>query len=135
MCGIAGIVNVDPNGHVEERRLTRMRDVMRHRGPDAEGLFIDGPVGLAHRRLSIVDVAAGRQPMSNEDGSIWIVFNGEIYNHAELRPRLERRGRRRTGSRRDATGRCRKWPNRSRPMRGRARTTCAPGSKPQSGVI
>jgi asparagine synthase (glutamine-hydrolysing) len=92
MCGIAGIVTFDPQGRVDERRLTTMRDVMRHRGPDGEGLLIDGPVGLAHRRLSIVDVAAGHQPMSNEDGSIWVVFNGEIYNHAELRPRLERRG-------------------------------------------
>jgi len=92
MCGIAGIVTFDPQGRVDERRLTTMRDVMRHRGPDGEGLLIDGPVGLAHRRLSIVDVAAGHQPMSNEDGSIWVVFNGEIYNHAELRPRLEQRG-------------------------------------------
>src|SRR6476659_7904204 len=92
MCGIAGIVTFDPQGRVDERRLTTMRDVMRHRGPDGEGLLIDGPVGLAHRRLSIVDVAAGHQPMSNEDGTIWVVFNGEIYNHAELRPRLEQRG-------------------------------------------
>jgi asparagine synthase (glutamine-hydrolysing) len=94
MCGIAGIVTFDPQGRVDERRLTAMRDVMRHRGPDGEGLLLDGPVGLAHRRLSIVDVAAGHQPMSNEDGSIWVVFNGEIYNHAELRPRLEQRGHR-----------------------------------------
>src|SRR5438046_10622124 len=94
MCGIAGIVNVDARDHVEERRLIRMRDVMRHRGPDAEGLFMNGPVGLAHRRLAIVDVAAGQQPMSNEDGTVWIVFNGEIYNHAELRPGLEQRGHR-----------------------------------------
>ena len=90
MCGIAGIVTFDPRDRVDERRLTPMRDVMRHRGPDGEGLLIDGPVGLAHRRLAIVDVSAGHQPMSNEDGSVWIVFNGEIYNHAELRPGLER---------------------------------------------
>src|SRR5262245_25941018 len=92
MCGIAGIVTFDPHARVDERRLTTMRDVMRHRGPDGEGLPLDGPIGLAHRRLAIVDVAAGRQPMSNEDGSIWVVFNGEIYNHVELRPWLERRG-------------------------------------------
>jgi asparagine synthase (glutamine-hydrolysing) len=92
MCGIAGIIKFDPRDRVDERRLTAMRDVMRHRGPDGEGLFLDGPAGLAHRRLSIVDVSAGQQPMSNEDGSVWVTFNGEIYNHAELRPGLEQRG-------------------------------------------
>src|SRR2546426_5724576 len=92
MCGIAGIVKREPCEPVEEARLKRMRDVLRHRGPDGEGLFLDGPVGLAHRRLAIVDVAGGHQPMGNEDGSIWIVFNGEIYNHAALRPELENRG-------------------------------------------
>jgi asparagine synthase (glutamine-hydrolysing) len=94
MCGIAGIVAFDPRSRVDERRLTSMRDVMKHRGPDGEGLLFDGPVGLAHRRLSIVDVSAGHQPMSNEDASIWVVFNGEIYNHADLRPGLEQRGHR-----------------------------------------
>lgn len=69
-----------------------MRDVLRHRGPDDAGLFIEGPVGLAHRRLSIVDVALGHQPMSNEDASLKIVFNGEIYNHADYRGELEARG-------------------------------------------
>src|SRR2546422_10039109 len=92
MCGIAGIVKREPCEPVEEARLKRMGDVLRHRGPDGEGLFLDGPVGLAHRRLAIVDVAGGHQPMANEDGSIWIVFNGEIYNHAALRPGLETRG-------------------------------------------
>jgi asparagine synthase (glutamine-hydrolysing) len=94
MCGIAGIVRLDGTIGVDETRLKRMRDVIRHRGPDGEGLWIDGPVGLAHRRLSIVDVAAGQQPMSNEDDSAWIVYNGEVYNHAELRPGLEARGHR-----------------------------------------
>jgi len=94
MCGIAGIVSFDPRDRVDAVRLTAMRDVMRHRGPDGEGVFFDGPVGLAHRRLSIVDVAAGHQPMANEDSSVWVVFNGEIYNHADLRPDLERRGHR-----------------------------------------
>lgn len=94
MCGIVGIVNLDPREVVNETRLKRMRDVLRHRGPDGEGLFLQGPVGLGHRRLSIVDVIGGHQPMTNEDGSVWIVFNGEIYNHAALRPELEARGHR-----------------------------------------
>ena len=82
MCGIAGIVNFDPRARVDEGRLKRMRDILTHRGPDGQGLIVDGPVGLAHRRLAIIDVHAGEQPMTNEDGSVWIVFNGEIYNHA-----------------------------------------------------
>jgi len=69
-----------------------MCDVISHRGPDDEGLFIDGSVGLGHRRLSIVDVAAGHQPMTNEDGSLRITYNGEIYNHADFRAELEARG-------------------------------------------
>jgi asparagine synthase (glutamine-hydrolysing) len=94
MCGIAGIVHFDPHATVDESRLRRMRDVLAHRGPDGAGLLIDGPVGLAHRRLAIIDVAAGHQPMSNEDGSVSLVFNGEIYNHMALRPGLEARGHR-----------------------------------------
>jgi asparagine synthase (glutamine-hydrolysing) len=77
---------------VERRVLERMRDVIAHRGPDDYGLFIDGAVGLGHRRLSIVDVGGGHQPMTNEDGSLHVVYNGEIYNHAEFRPQLEARG-------------------------------------------
>jgi len=73
-------------------RLLLMRDVITHRGPDDAGIFIDDHAGLAHRRLSIVDLAAGHQPLGNEDGSIQVVFNGEIYNHAELRPALEAHG-------------------------------------------
>jgi asparagine synthase (glutamine-hydrolysing) len=95
MCGFAGIVHFDPRQPVEVDRLTRMRDVLSHRGPDGAGLYIDGPVGLSHRRLAIVDVSsAGEQPMTNEDGSVWIAFNGEIYNHASLRPGLESKGHR-----------------------------------------
>jgi asparagine synthase (glutamine-hydrolysing) len=94
VCGIAGILKLDPRETVEEARLKRMRDVLRHRGPDGEGLWIDGPIGLGHRRLAIVDVTGGQQPMTNEDGSIWITYNGEIYNHAALRPGLEARGHR-----------------------------------------
>jgi len=89
MCGIAGIVKFSMNNRIEKKRLIRMRDVQRHRGPDGEGLWAEGPVGLAHRRLAIVDVGGGQQPMANEDESIWVVFNGEIYNHPQLRPELE----------------------------------------------
>src|SRR6266403_1087759 len=92
MCGIVGIVNLDPRETVDEALLKRMRDVLRHRGPDGEGLWAEGPVGFGHRRLAIVDVAGGQQPMANEDESCWIVYNGEIYNHAALRPGLEARG-------------------------------------------
>jgi len=92
MCGIVGIVNFDPREPVDEARLKRMRDILRHRGPDGEGLWIEGPVGLGHRRLAIVDVASGHQPMTNEDESSWIVYNGETYNHVELRSGLEARG-------------------------------------------
>jgi asparagine synthase (glutamine-hydrolysing) len=94
MCGIAGIVGFDPRARVDGERLARMRDTLVHRGPDGEGTFTEGPVGLAHRRLAIVDVAGGAQPMSNEDGTVWVVCNGEIYNHADLRRRLEARGHR-----------------------------------------
>jgi asparagine synthase (glutamine-hydrolysing) len=94
MCGIAGIVRFNPREVVEEARLKRMRDVLRHRGPDGEGLWIEGPVGLAHRRLAIVDVAGGQQPMSSENDRVWITYNGEIYNHAALRPGLEAKGHR-----------------------------------------
>jgi asparagine synthase (glutamine-hydrolysing) len=72
--------------------LKRMRDVITHRGPDDEGIFIDGAVGLGHRRLSIVDVAAGHQPMANEDETLHITYNGEIYNHADFRAELEAKG-------------------------------------------
>src|SRR6185436_15882627 len=92
MCGIAGIVASD-RLHADERvRLMLMRDVLTHRGPDDAGTYCDERAGLAHRRLSIVDLAAGHQPLSNEDGSVWVVFNGEIYNHADIRPQLEALG-------------------------------------------
>jgi asparagine synthase (glutamine-hydrolysing) len=96
MCGINGIAysRRAREGRVETADLVRMRDVLTHRGPDDSGLFVDGAVGLGHRRLSIVDVSAGHQPMTNEDDTLHIVFNGEIYNHAEYRPSLEARGHR-----------------------------------------
>jgi asparagine synthase (glutamine-hydrolysing) len=94
MCGIAGIVSAGCLTADERAALPRMRDVIAHRGPDDAGLRTDSCAGLAHRRLSIVDLAAGHQPLANEDESVWIVFNGEIDNHAELRPQLERLGHR-----------------------------------------
>ena len=95
MCGICGALAFSDSFDVSERTVTRMRDVLTHRGPDDAGLLSrpsDG-VTLGHRRLSIVDLSpAGRQPMSNEDGTVWVTFNGEIYNHEELRKELERAG-------------------------------------------
>ena len=92
MCGICGIFYEDRAAVVDRDRLVAMRDRMAHRGPDGEGLFVEGGLGLGHRRLSIIDVACGQQPMSNEDGSLWIVFNGEIYNYEPLRRDLLGRG-------------------------------------------
>ncbi len=94
MCGIAGIVASDALHADERARTVMMRDVIAHRGPDDAGVFVDGQAALGHRRLSIVDLAAGHQPLANEDESVWIVFNGEIYNHASIRPELESAGHR-----------------------------------------
>ncbi len=94
MCGIAGIVNWIGDA-VEASHLHRMLDVMSYRGPDDSGVYLDKNVGLGHRRLSIIDLTpAGHQPMSNEDGTLWLVFNGEIYNYLELMPVLQKRGHR-----------------------------------------
>ena len=94
MCGIVGIVKLDPQASVDKARIVRMRDVLRHRGPDGEGVWVQGHVGFGHRRLAIVDLAGGHQPMANTDQSCWIVYNGEIYNHAVLRRELEAKGHR-----------------------------------------
>jgi len=94
MCGIAGILEFGAEAHVNSEVLRRMCDVIAHRGPDDDGFFIQGAIGLGMRRLSIVDLATGHQPICNEDGSIWIVFNGEIYNHKLLRERLVSSGHR-----------------------------------------
>jgi len=94
MCGIAGIWNFKSQRPVEQSRLRHINDGIAHRGPDGEGYHLEGPLGLAHRRLSIIDLEGGRQPMCNEDGSIWIVFNGEIYNYPELRENLLQKGHR-----------------------------------------
>src|SRR5712671_5366410 len=94
MCGIAGIVAVDELDQDAPSRATRMRDVITHRGPDEAGLQCDEHAALAHRRLSIVDLSTGQQPLSNENGDVWIAFNGEIYNHADIRSKLEAHGHR-----------------------------------------
>ncbi|HJR58581.1 MAG TPA: asparagine synthase (glutamine-hydrolyzing) [Vicinamibacterales bacterium] len=94
MCGIAGIVADDRLEPEDRARALRMADVIAHRGPDDAGLFVDQRAALAHRRLSIVDVAGGHQPLANETGQVWIAFNGEIYNHASIRPELEAAGHR-----------------------------------------
>src|SRR5258705_7956493 len=92
MCGIAGIVAVDRLDEHAPARAMRMRAIITHRGPDEAGLYYDAKAALAHRRLSIVDLSTGQQPLSNEDGTVWVVFNGEIYNHAEVRKELEAHG-------------------------------------------
>src|SRR5262245_58625220 len=93
MCGICGIAIPETlNRQVGEATLIRMRDSLTHRGPDDAGLLIDRNVGLGHRRLSIVDLAGGHQPMPNEDGTVWLTYNGEVYNHRDLRPSLEAQG-------------------------------------------
>ena len=95
MCGIVGVFRIEAGPPLEEDTLVRMRETMRHRGPDDAGVYLspDGILGLGHRRLSIIDLSpAGRQPMCNEDGTVWLTFNGEIYNHRDLRKELEARG-------------------------------------------
>ena len=94
MCGIAGFVSCAQLGPDARERALKMRDIITHRGPDEAGLRIDACAALAHRRLSIVDLRTGQQPLSNENGSIWVTFNGEIYNHADIRAELESRGHR-----------------------------------------
>src|SRR5689334_21124359 len=91
MCGIAGIVRNDGKP-VDEQLLARMNDAIRHRGPDEDGFYLNGSVGLAMRRLAIIDLKCGQQPIHNEDRTSWIVFNGEIYNYLELREKLEKLG-------------------------------------------
>jgi asparagine synthase (glutamine-hydrolysing) len=96
MCGIAGILAFEnSNYRVKPELITSMRDTMIHRGPDGAGIWVaeDGKIGLGHRRLSIIDLSdAAQQPMCNEDGTLWISFNGEIYNHSEIRTELEQLG-------------------------------------------
>ena len=93
MCGIAGYFGRRDGSQTGAAVLERMVGALRHRGPDGEGVWCDGVAGLGHTRLSIIDLAAGAQPMSNDDGSVWISFNGEIFNYVELRAELIARGR------------------------------------------
>ena len=90
MCGICGIAS--GRGAVDRERLGRMAATLVHRGPDSEGMHLDGPVGIAARRLAIIDLTGGDQPIANEDGSVVVVQNGEIYNYRELEHTLERAG-------------------------------------------
>ena len=93
MCGINGIAYKHHSGStVDPEVLMRMRDVLRHRGPDEAGIFVDGNIGLGHRRLSIVDLKSGQQPMESADGSCVIIYNGEVYNHADHRQELAEKG-------------------------------------------
>jgi asparagine synthase (glutamine-hydrolysing) len=92
MCGICGIFLLESGADADRELLQRMNRTMVHRGPDDEGYYVTGPVGLAMRRLSIIDLTTGKQPICNEDESLWIVFNGEIYNYPELRDDLIARG-------------------------------------------
>ena len=92
MCGICGIVSA--SGPADPDRLARMSSKLVHRGPDSDGTFVDGQVGLAARRLAIIDLATGDQPIANEDGTVHVVQNGELYNYRELRSELERAGHR-----------------------------------------
>src|SRR5215831_4489135 len=92
MCGICGIVSA--SGPADAERLARMSAKLVHRGPDSDGTFLDGPVGLAARRLAIIDLVGGDQPIANEDGTVTVVQNGELYNYPELRVELERAGHR-----------------------------------------
>jgi asparagine synthase (glutamine-hydrolysing) len=94
MCGIAGIVHRDPSQAVNEELLHRMCLSLRHRGPDDQGIFLQGPVGLGVRRLSVIDLHTGHQPIPNETGTMAVVLNGEIYNFRDLRRRLEVQGHR-----------------------------------------
>ena len=94
MCGICGVFEYASSMRVDRDRLGRMNATIRHRGPDEDGFLVRDRVGLAMRRLRIIDLAGGRQPIANEEETVWIVFNGEIYNYRELRQDLIRRGHR-----------------------------------------
>ena len=94
MCGICGRINFESAKSIDEALLKSMMSSMHHRGPDDEGIYLAGNVGLGHRRLSIIDLNRGKQPISNEDDTVWIVFNGEIYNYLELRKELLGKGHR-----------------------------------------
>ena len=90
MCGITGVLGLTGNIDLQESTLRQMLGMVRHRGPDQFGIYLDERVGMGSARLSIIDLSSGQQPIANEDESMWIVFNGEIFNYIELRPELEK---------------------------------------------
>jgi asparagine synthase (glutamine-hydrolysing) len=92
MCGISGIFEFERHDPISPELVRRMTDTIIHRGPDDDGVYVGPGIGLGFRRLSIIDVAGGHQPISNEDGRIWVMLNGEIYNYPELRKELLDRG-------------------------------------------
>ena len=92
MCGIVGFTAPGQDPAAAKQIVRGMADLIRHRGPDGEGCYADGTAALGHRRLSVIDLAGGGQPMLNEDGTLVVVFNGEIYNYKTLRARLQQRG-------------------------------------------
>ena len=94
MCGISGILNLKNPAPIDTNNLRRMTYALRHRGPDETGAYVDDWIGLAQSRLSIIDLSSGSQPIHNEDKSIWIVFNGEIFNYPEIRESLMKLGHR-----------------------------------------
>ena len=85
MCGICGALLLKPGVSIHRELLQKMADTLRHRGPDDEGYFLDEGLGFGHRRLSIIDVEGGKQPLSNEDGTVWITYNGEVYNFKSIK--------------------------------------------------
>ncbi|MCW5209806.1 hypothetical protein VU10_06465, partial [Desulfobulbus sp. US1] len=92
MCGIAGYFQINNRQQNDRQTLKRMIFPVRHRGPDDFGFFVGKTAGLAHARLSIIDLEGGRQPIANEDRTLWIIFNGEIFNYPELRAELLKKG-------------------------------------------
>ena len=96
MCGITGIVNLERPEPIGEETLRGMLGMLRHRGPDEFGIYASPWAGLGSARLSILDLSGGQQPISNEDQSLWIVYNGEVFNYVELRPQVEALGHRLT---------------------------------------
>ena len=92
MCGICGIYNFNKDRPVSKETLNSMTNTMIHRGPDESGTYIDRFIGLGHRRLSIIDILGGKQPMTNEDKTIWVTYNGEIYNYQTLKNQLLKKG-------------------------------------------
>src|SRR5881409_3315145 len=92
MCGIAGLIGTERDYVAHATEVHQMCQTIVHRGPDDEGIYLAGRAGLGMRRLSIIDLSTGHQPLCNEDGTVWVVFNGEIYNFQSLRQRLESTG-------------------------------------------